>query len=294
MDDDSSVEFVRESSAEEQIVHNIARSVTTLQNIFKEKERKFEQKRKQSELRLTVREVKLAAEMADWENEKTSVAKTKCFGPFVNLNIGGHKFTTTISTLTKYPDSMLGAMFSGRHTVQTDETGNVCIDKDGTHFRHILNFLRNPGELPMGLSEAHNVELVREIDFYGLSDVMGVLLAKEPIKIEGCKKRNRVKFTHEVSDSEDELSVNSFGSVSTTGAAAGSALSLLTARGRVERGGWPGQGASPRGGGGGGGRGAGAHTWNPSAHSWTPGRGGTVRRDGESTTQYRVGFRQLF
>ena len=32
----------------------------------------------------------------------------------VNLNVGGQHFTTTVQTLTKDPDSMLGAMFSGR------------------------------------------------------------------------------------------------------------------------------------------------------------------------------------
>ena len=60
----------------------------------------------------------------------------------VKLNVGGSKFETTLSTLTRYPDSMLGAMFSGRHEVPPDDEGYVFIDRDGTHFRAILNFLR--------------------------------------------------------------------------------------------------------------------------------------------------------
>jgi len=38
---------------------------------------------------------------------------------------------------------MLAAMFSGRHFVQKDEDGRYFIDRDGTHFRYILNFLRD-------------------------------------------------------------------------------------------------------------------------------------------------------
>ena len=40
----------------------------------------------------------------------------------VQLNIGGERFVTVPrSTLTLFPDSMPGAMFSGRHNVNTDE-----------------------------------------------------------------------------------------------------------------------------------------------------------------------------
>lgn len=39
----------------------------------------------------------------------------------LRLNIGGKKFWTTIDTVTqREPDSMLAAMFSGRHTLSQD------------------------------------------------------------------------------------------------------------------------------------------------------------------------------
>jgi len=38
---------------------------------------------------------------------------------------------------------MLAAMFSGRHNIKIESDGTVFIDRDGTHFRYILNYLRD-------------------------------------------------------------------------------------------------------------------------------------------------------
>ena len=79
----------------------------------------------------------------------------------VKLNVGGSKFETTLSTLTRHPDSMLAVMFSGRHEVPQDDDGYVFIDRDGTHFRIILNFLRTGVlDVPKSLKAAN--ELTRE------------------------------------------------------------------------------------------------------------------------------------
>jgi hypothetical protein len=61
----------------------------------------------------------------------------------LKLNVGGTKFTTTYSTAHNI-DGMLSAMFSGSHTLIPDAEGYHFIDRDGTHFRHILNLLRFP------------------------------------------------------------------------------------------------------------------------------------------------------
>ena len=50
------------------------------------------------------------------------------FPSIVKLNVGGKRFTTSLQTLTRDPNSMLAAMFSGRHEVQTAEDGSVFID----------------------------------------------------------------------------------------------------------------------------------------------------------------------
>ena len=63
----------------------------------------------------------------------------------VRLNIGGHTYMTSTLTLTRDVDSMLAAMFSGRHALTQEADGSYFIDRDGTHFRYILNYLRDGG-----------------------------------------------------------------------------------------------------------------------------------------------------
>ncbi|XP_071799022.1 BTB/POZ domain-containing protein KCTD21-like [Asterias amurensis] len=60
----------------------------------------------------------------------------------VTLNVGGSLYTTTVSTLTCYPVSMLGRMFGGDLPTHRDNNGHYIIDGDGPIFRHVLNFLR--------------------------------------------------------------------------------------------------------------------------------------------------------
>jgi len=78
------------------------------------------------------------------EKEKLSVAPHKIEKDRILLDVGGHFFSTTIETLTSIPDSVLGRMFSGRFPIKFTEDGRVFVDRDGTHFRHILNFFENP------------------------------------------------------------------------------------------------------------------------------------------------------
>lgn len=63
--------------------------------------------------------------------------------PVVQLNVGGHLYTTTLSTLRRYPDSRLAELFSGKPKLHTDAEGRFFIDRDGFHFRAILEFLRS-------------------------------------------------------------------------------------------------------------------------------------------------------
>jgi len=101
------------------------------------------------------------------------------FPPVVPLNVGGVLFATSLETLQggrfgdpeapgpDGPGSMLSAMFSGRMATRRDPEGRFFIDRDGRHFHHILNYLRD-GKFPVPMRPQEREELAREASFYGL------------------------------------------------------------------------------------------------------------------------------
>ena len=76
---------------------------------------------------------------------KHSVPKQIRFEPSekVRLNVGGSLFETSLSTLCRDPTSLLASMFSGRHLLSVESDGSYFIDRDPTHFRLVLNYLRD-------------------------------------------------------------------------------------------------------------------------------------------------------
>eukprot|EP00617_Octactis_speculum_P020662 CAMPEP_0185754850 /NCGR_PEP_ID=MMETSP1174-20130828/13437_1 /TAXON_ID=35687 /ORGANISM="Dictyocha speculum, Strain CCMP1381" /LENGTH=188 /DNA_ID=CAMNT_0028433225 /DNA_START=82 /DNA_END=648 /DNA_ORIENTATION=+ len=111
----------------------------------------------------------------DKENN-TNLKSQKLFGPNIRLNVGGVKYHTSRGTLMQCPSSMLARMFSGTWTVHEDE-GYAFIDRDGTRFRHILNYLRNR-TVPAFEDEWRFQEVLEEADFFGLPDLRDLVEAK--------------------------------------------------------------------------------------------------------------------
>ena len=99
----------------------------------------------------------------------------------VKLNVGGQYFTTSRQTLISDPNSMLAAMFSGRHKQETTGDGSFFIDRDGTHFRFLVNYLRN-GELILPEGATFLKELEAEAKFYQLQGILVALKPKEPFE----------------------------------------------------------------------------------------------------------------
>ena len=104
----------------------------------------------------------------------------------INLNVGGRIYTTSRSTLTRYPDSMLGAMFSGRIQSTRDMEGNYVIDGDGPLFRYVLNFLRRSVlTLPEEFKELDMLEA--EADFYQIQEFIDAVF-QEKEKVQRAKE----------------------------------------------------------------------------------------------------------
>ena len=85
----------------------------------------------------------------------------------VELDIGGTRYVTSVSTLRSRPGSMLDALFSGRHAVIEEEDGSVFIDRDGSAFGHVLAYLRD-GVVAAGCEDDARLlgRLKRDFDFY--------------------------------------------------------------------------------------------------------------------------------
>ena len=92
----------------------------------------------------------------------------------LKLDIGGHIYTTSVLTLTRDPTCMLAAMFSGRHSLKQEPDGSYFIDRDGTHFRFILNYLRDGGFREGSIPNDKGVlsELLSEAEYYQISGLV--------------------------------------------------------------------------------------------------------------------------
>ncbi|KAK3085092.1 hypothetical protein FSP39_024086 [Pinctada imbricata] len=97
---------------------------------------------------------------------------------------------TRLTTLCKYPDSMLAALFSGRHIVDKDDQGNYFLDSNGNLFGYILEFLRNNTLPPNNLA----VPVYKEANYYGLQTLVERLQLKPDVTILLVKEAHRAQF----------------------------------------------------------------------------------------------------
>ena len=85
----------------------------------------------------------------------------------VHLNVGGVYFSTLRSTLTESDSFFSGAL---RHHHDCE----LFVDRDPTHFRHILNWLRGVRCLPEEDAVLH--ELACEADYYCMTDLKAAIV----------------------------------------------------------------------------------------------------------------------
>ena len=92
-------------------------------------------------------------------------------GELIQLNVGGTIYTTTKATLSRYPNTMLGAMFNGSMPTTVDERGHYFIDRDGTLFGYVLNFFRS-SKLAVPDDFKQWDQLALEADFYQIEPLI--------------------------------------------------------------------------------------------------------------------------
>ena len=114
----------------------------------------------------------------------------------VHIDVGGKAFTTTLETLTKYPNSKLAKMFSGKIPIVLDSLKqHYFVDRDGHLFRHVLNFLRN-GSINVKKDPEEINDLLQEARFYEMEDLenklMELLIATENIPKTEPESKNQV------------------------------------------------------------------------------------------------------
>lgn len=86
----------------------------------------------------------IVEERRKWEADKQEISgMVKLAGDVVALNVGGtHHMMTERDVLTSCPDSLLARMFNGLHELKKINE-EVFLDRDGTTFQNLVNYLRN-------------------------------------------------------------------------------------------------------------------------------------------------------
>ena len=188
------IEFVQELVIEEEVEKTITNEAEEQVVIAEEKQiRKEEKKRRKAEKRkLKAME---ACERQASERDCNNNKKHKQIGEEISeelmqneeeekleylrriqenrvvLNVGGLRFETSRLTLSKDPNLLLAKLFTKGSTI-VPHGNSVFLDRDASHFRIILNYLRydcqveNPATLPR--ERKYLLELKTECKYYQL------------------------------------------------------------------------------------------------------------------------------
>ncbi|XP_005147708.1 potassium channel regulatory protein [Melopsittacus undulatus] len=99
----------------------------------------------------------------------------------VVLSVGGVRFVTRAATLQQFPESRLARMLSDDDQEFKLVNGEFFVDRDGTLFSYIMDFLRTlQVSLPTDFSDYQRLQ--REAEFYGLYTLADLLSQEHLLK----------------------------------------------------------------------------------------------------------------
>jgi len=124
---------------------------------------------------ISARRRQLDAERARVDRERDAVERLlRAQTSRIRLDIGGTVFETSRRTMIdRDPTSLLAAMFDDQNggsvgTLKPEDDGSFFVDRDGVHFRYIIEYLRNGAAASMPLDVPTARHLLCEAKFYRL------------------------------------------------------------------------------------------------------------------------------
>ena len=90
--------------------------------------------------------------------------------PSVTLIIGGAEFETTLTTLNRFPASLLGVLAAHLAESRPQPSRTVSLDRDPVMFAHVLAYLRS-GVLPRLSIASQRRQLLEEAKYFRLPEL---------------------------------------------------------------------------------------------------------------------------
>lgn len=111
----------------------------------------------------------------------------KSLPPKLKINVGGLKFVTTLDTLKSHPGSFFAVLLSGKWNV--DET--IFINRDGSVFSYVLNFMRGEPLDLSSLSPSKFQLLQKDAEFFQLDQLVSLLNSSISLNIFSSTLKSR-------------------------------------------------------------------------------------------------------
>ena len=124
------------------------------------------------------------------------------------MNVGGWKFTTSLSTLRSEQGSMLEKMFSGQFPIKKEKGGSIFFDRCGSFFDFILDYLRGNMVAVDDLYFDDNTRkrLIKEAEYYQLEGMKNILAFKSnEVRVEDDYKQDVVEIIENVIQRKEHI-----------------------------------------------------------------------------------------